>query len=248
MNKAASPEAATKQFCSNFEGYNVESGVAKRQSTAKSFYGQYAGKSFTTTSGLGTKMGTGGPLEDEKDKPKQATSEAQISKWVSEIEPGQLDRYKDEEKSVGGPVGDATISGPSNRTRPIRKDPPKPKQPTPTFDVTHKAPPRRKEIVSPTEPIGGSTAPATTNGILTTGNTDAVIKLMYQVISELETIRKNTGDSSDLLGVLNEKDFGISQTTSPSTMSYRRNGVNMVGAMRPSNAANTRLVTSMVRP
>lgn len=247
LNKAGSVDAATRQFCSNFEGYNGSSGIARRQATAKQLYNSYAGKIMSLV-------------------PSDATGGS------SEI--AYPDFNNQEAKPVGGPIiGDQDkidfdgIDANMGKGGPIGSD----ESGTNSEIVAAnyiKANTRSTPTVNRSNSsfIGGSSGmkmqpsfevpkPEATEYPLAAGTGDGtvdlsgIINLLQQLLVQLSTIGANTGTANSLLESLNSKDFkdqGLRDSLGklknvPKNHSYARHSGQL-------SAGNARAIAAMARP
>ena len=202
LNKAGSIEAATRQFCSNFEGYNGDSGIAKRQASARDLYKTYAGK----ISGLPGSDATGGrseivypDLQGQNNLPvggPPANEESKIDFDGIDANMGK-----------GGPVNDTTSGGaelvPTTYTKPSISV--SPKKNISSFTTGSSTTPKFEPSLQVPKPEATEYPSFTT----TSGSDDIseVISLLQQVITHLVSINGNTETSNTLLDAINSKDF-----------------------------------------
>lgn len=246
LNKAGSIEAATRQFCSNFEGYNGDSGIAKRQASARDLYKTYAGK----ISALPGSDATGGKSEIlYPDANEQMTQP--VGGPNNANEDGMIDfDGLDANMGKGGPVNDTTSGGSELTTTTYTKPAITPsRKSNQTSSITTGSTSSSAIVPSSQTPKPDATEyPSYTT---TTGNDDLseVVDLLQEVIAHLVAISGNTEMSNTLLDSINAKDFkdqGLRDSLGrlkdvKKNNSYARHGGQM-------SAGNKRAISALARP
>lgn len=246
LNKAGSIEAATRQFCSNFEGYNGDSGIAKRQASARDLYKTYAGK----ISALPGSDATGGKSEIlYPDANEQMTQP--VGGPNNANEDGMIDfDGLDANMGKGGPVNDTTSGGSELTTTTYTKPATTPSRKiNQTSSITTGS--TNSSAIVPSSQTPKPDATEYPSYTTTTGNDDLseVVDLLQEVIAHLVAISGNTEMSNTLLDSINAKDFkdqGLRDSLGrlkdvKKNNSYARHGGQM-------SAGNKRAISALARP
>ncbi|MCM1222039.1 MAG: phage tail tip lysozyme, partial [Lachnospiraceae bacterium] len=239
LNKAGSIDAATKQFCSNFEGYNGSSGIAKRQASAKELYRNYAGK----ISGLPSSDAVGGSEilypDDQKNidgADDLANQEIDFNSMNADI--GRGGPTVEPEDTSGSQITTSNYTRNSSPSKATNKN-----VSTVTSGTTNQFTQHSFEVQRP-EPMESPVYTTSDSGDL-----QSVIALLNDVISQLVMISGNTGTSNTLLQAISEKEFtdqGLRKSLSnlksiQKNPSYARHSSQL-------STANKRAINAMAKP
>jgi len=247
LNKAGSTDAATRQFCSNFEGYNGDTGIAKRQASARELYSTYAGK----IKGLAPSDATGGNSEivyPDENTPVGGPTNSNVDNENMAIDFDGIDANM----GRGGPV-DGTESKTGSELTPAsftRTSQSRISKPATTSSVTPSSV-RTPKLESSFEIPKPSATEYPLHYDSGSGSEDlqAVIGLLNQVLTHLAAISGNTGTSNSLLEAISEKDF-VDQGLRNS-MNNLKNVQRKTSYARHTgqlSSGNKRAITAMARP
>lgn len=239
LGTVRSAAEASKIFTTEYEGHSI---TQDRIDEANRYYKLYAGK-VSGTAGMGGPDTASSGLSHMTPEERRAMFE----------EMKNMDSYKPKMKGdVGGPESEFDLS-PVAPVSSIRKQPSRPMRTTEEqkpkakkkqdLSISTTSSPAKdsasKQSKVPNAPVGGPDA-----------DVGQIVNLLKSVILHLEGIDSNTSRSSSLLSSLNDKDYseyfgqGDTGTTTGTRSRSGRNGQ----VYRPSNASNTRMITSLTRP